>query len=248
MSTLWFCGDTHGSLLHLQRAWDRHGPVDAIIHLGDFDLARSLSDELSKDLAAVFWWIPGNHDFDQKSHHQYLFADPLASRCLHAQARRVADIRIAGLGGNFQGKVWRPPEPPQEAHPLKVRQRAGRASDAPSLKLLGAIWPDQVAQLSKQRASILVTHEAPSSHRNGFAAIDELAAKLGASLIVHGHHHEDYDATINGGRTRVMGVGFRGITDQHGRRIVPGSRGNRSAPLHHRPIASPSPAPTGGSP
>lgn len=224
MTTIWFCGDTHGSLVHLQRAWDRYGPVDAVVHLGDFEQEKPLSSHLSKALADVFWWIPGNHDFDQKSYHQHLFADPLACRCLHAQVRRVADVRIAGLGGNFQGTVWRPPAQPLEAHPLKVRQRASRSDDTPSLKKIGAIWPDQVEQLSKQRASILVTHEAPSSHRHGFAALDEMAMKLGAQLIAHGHHHEDLDSTIADGRIRVIGVGLRGITDQNGNRVVPGEK------------------------
>lgn len=228
MSTVWFCGDTHGSLVHLQRAWDRHGPVDAVVHLGDFELEQPLSSLVSKALADVLWWIPGNHDFDQRRFHQHLFTDRLASRCLHAQVRRVAALRMAGLGGNFQSKVWRPPAPAMDVNPLRARQRAARASDMPSLKKLGAIWPDQIEQLSKQRASILVTHEAPSSHRHGFSEIDALAVKLGVSLIVHGHHHEDLDSTVADGAIRVLGVGLRGITDQAGLRIVPGEQSRRA--------------------
>jgi hypothetical protein len=38
------------------------------------------------------------------------------------------------------------------------------------------IFPDDVDRLAEQSFDVLVTHEAPSSHRHGFAVIDELAA------------------------------------------------------------------------
>lgn len=38
------------------------------------------------------------------------------------------------------------------------------------------IFPDDYERLLKQRADILVTHEAPSAHPHGFAAIDLLPA------------------------------------------------------------------------
>ena len=43
--------------------------------------------------------------------------------------------------------------------------------------------------LASQKADILVTHEAPSSHPAGNAALDALARAMGARMIVHGHHH-----------------------------------------------------------
>jgi len=52
-----------------------------------------------------------------------------------------------------------------------------------------AIWPEDIETLASQKADILVTHEAPSSHPSGSAVIDELARAMGARLIVHGHHH-----------------------------------------------------------
>jgi hypothetical protein len=54
---------------------------------------------------------------------------------------------------------------------------------------------------------VLVTHEAPSCHRHGFAAIDRLAEVAAARLIVHGHHHESYAAKLPGG-IDVRGLGF----------------------------------------
>jgi hypothetical protein len=55
------------------------------------------------------------------------------------------------------------------------------------------------------RFDVLISHEAPSSHRHGFAAIDRLADAGGARLIVHGHHHESYVAKL------ANGIGVRGL-------------------------------------
>lgn len=44
---------------------------------------------------------------------------------------------------------------------------------------LSTIFWDIYEKLWEQRADILVTHEAPSCHRNGFSAIDELAQSMG---------------------------------------------------------------------
>lgn len=55
------------------------------------------------------------------------------------------------------------------------------------------------------RADVLVTHGAPSCHELGFAEIDHVADALGVRLIVHGHHHQDYEAAV--GRIPVVGVG-----------------------------------------
>jgi len=52
-----------------------------------------------------------------------------------------------------------------------------------------------------------VTHEAPSCHRHGYAVIDDLAAAGGAKLIVHGHHHDSYTATLPNG-IPVRGLGL----------------------------------------
>ena len=50
-----------------------------------------------------------------------------------------------------------------------------------------------------------MTHEAPRSHPAGNAALDALARAMGASLIVHGHHHVPYRAVAPDG-LRAMGV------------------------------------------
>lgn len=57
--------------------------------------------------------------------------------------------------------------------------------------------------LKNQRADILVTHEAPSAHRHGFA-IDDLARRLGVTTSFN-----------------AVEVGFRGIIDQDGQPKTP---------------------------
>jgi hypothetical protein len=67
------------------------------------------------------------------------------------------------------------------------------------------IFPEDVDALSSQCFDVLVTHEAPSSHRHGSAVLDALAEAGGARLIVHGHHHESYEALLDSG-VRVRGL------------------------------------------
>jgi hypothetical protein len=43
-----------------------------------------------------------------------------------------------------------------------------------------AIWREDIEALAAQRADVLVTHEAPSSHPSGVAVIDALARRMGA--------------------------------------------------------------------
>ncbi len=69
------------------------------------------------------------------------------------------------------------------------------------------IFPEDFERLRTERFDVLVTHEAPSSHPHGFAVIDRLAEISGARLIVHGHHHRSYAATLASG-IRVRGLGL----------------------------------------
>jgi hypothetical protein len=69
-----------------------------------------------------------------------------------------------------------------------------------------AVFPEDVEVLARQRLDVLVCHEAPTTHWLGFAAIDGLARRTGASLVVHGHHHRSYAGCLRDG-TRVRGLG-----------------------------------------
>jgi predicted phosphodiesterase len=59
----------------------------------------------------------------------------------------------------------------------------------------------------KGQVDVLATHEAPESHALGFQFLGDLARAMGVKLIIHGHHHERYSATIAGG-IRVEGIGM----------------------------------------
>ena len=119
--------------------------------------------------------------------------------------------RIAGLPGVFKPRVWDPAEPPPSFRSRSAFQAALRPGKAwrGGLPLFhrDTIFPEDFDRLSALRCDILVTHEAPSSHRHGFAVIDSLAASCGARLIVHGHHHQSYDALLRNG-IRVRGLGL----------------------------------------
>jgi hypothetical protein len=116
--------------------------------------------------------------------------DPPALPRLHGRAELAADVRLMGRG-------WRADHLAALEHSLGAM----------------AIWPEDVAALSGQRADILVTHEAPSSHPQGNAALDALGRAMGVRLIVHGHHHVNYLATAPDG-LRALGVAAAwGVTD-----------------------------------
>jgi hypothetical protein len=87
-----------------------------------------------------------------------------------------------------------------------------------------SIYPSVVDELAALHADILITHEAPSCHPNGFALIDDLALALGVKAVFHGHHRDRLDYSKQWERMgfRAFGVGLRGITDQEGVPIVPG--------------------------
>jgi hypothetical protein len=92
-----------------------------------------------------------------------------------------------------------------------------------------SIFFDDWMSLFAQRADILVTHEAPSCHPNGFLAIDELAQALRVKASFHGHHHDrlNYEAHWENMGFQAHGVGFCGVTDQFGGLVRPGELDSR---------------------
>ena len=215
-----FAGDTHGSLAHLAEA-----PGDCtVIHVGDFELAEPLEEALPAGLDKRFWWIPGNHDFDRESYYDRLHSSALSDRNIHGRVLQLEGIRVAGLGGVFLGRVWPAPSAPlfpSRRDYMRSLPRQNKWRGGLPLKLRSAIWAAEVESLSRQRADVLVLHEAPESHRHGFRALGDLARAMGARTIVHGHHHVDYLAEIDGG-VRVIGVGLRGLTALDGEVLKPG--------------------------
>lgn len=227
MSSLWFCGDVHGKFGHVLKALERH-PVEnrptALIFLGDLDPQESLSRIFRCFLDAGIepWFIHGNHESD--------FANTWANtidcweRNLHGRVETIAGVRVAGLGGVFRDETWYPPAEPKfhsldgyirhltSNQPSRLRDDVG-TSKRTRVASTG-IFPDVVASLSRQRADVLVTHEAPGCCQYGFDVIDQLSRDLGAGQVFSGHHH--HDRALSGRGFDAFQVGLRGIRELSG--------------------------------
>jgi len=214
-----FAGDPHGNFEPLIAAVKKYHP-EAVVLLGDYDLKKPLQEyiqEICED--TQIWWIPGNHDFEPPQHYHNLFSSELATQNLHLKVVEIAGIRIAGLGGIFLGRVWYPPYAPKWK---SKRHYLNSCSDTVvtelSLKYQSAIWLDEWAELKKLKADILVTHEAPRSHKHGFIVIDQLAEAMGVRKVFHGHLHEHYFAKIRKG-IQVVGVRDACVVDLMGEEV-----------------------------
>ena len=218
-----FAGDPHGNFKPLIAAVHAHKP-EAVVLLGDYDLDKPLENCLRDilDLTEI-WWIPGNHDFETPSKYKNLFHSALADRSLHLRVIEVAGLRIVGLGGIFLGRVWYPPMQPRwknKAHYLNTQRQNNKHIDL-SLKYKSAIWHDEFHALKALKADILVSHEAPGSHRHGFHVIGELAAAMEVKTIFHGHLHENYSSIIKK-NIHVHGVANTAVTNLVGHTLVNG--------------------------
>ena len=217
-----FVGDIHQQWDKIERGLASLAPLPrAAILLGDLQCEKPL-DVLATpflDRGIAVYWIFGNHDNDGGPEMWANLADPAlnpitAPGALHGRVLEIEGIRIAGLGGTFRPRVWEPPDAPRLharaalADDVAGMVRGWRADHVAALvHSLGstAIWPEDYEALASQRADILVTHEAPSSHPAGNTALEGLARLMGVRLIVHGHHHVTYRAVAPDGLT-VMGV------------------------------------------
>lgn len=101
--------------------------------------------------------------------------------------------------------------PPENRHWNSALLDASRTGKL--LKHHSTIFPADYERLVDMKADILVTHEAPSCHPNGFKEIDLLAQMMGATVF-HGHHHDamDYSRQFDTLGFHAYGVGFCGIT------------------------------------
>lgn len=185
---LWFAGDIHGNLDHIDQAL-LHGhaaltqPPSWLALLGDIELGgtQTLRDALAptRDIEPTlkFAFVHGNHDADTHGHWARLHAcgDAVA---LHGQVVSLDGIKVAGIGGNFLGRVWAPPNLPTYVSRAQATHRsAGEVARGQQYapRLNGAIYKDEVDRLASQRADILVTHEAFSCHPYGWEVLDQLA-------------------------------------------------------------------------
>jgi predicted phosphodiesterase len=222
-----YCGDPHGGIRgSLQYIIDAalETRASAVILLGDIEPARPLPDEL----ASIFdrlWWIPGNHDSDSDESWRRVSTPEMLNRNLHGRVVTLQDsgLRIAGLGGVFREAVWHPSPASARGGAPAFRNRRQHAKSTPRQdrwegghhrRHWGTIYPDELDRLAELRADVLVTHEAPAYHPNGFDILDTLAQSLGVKVAVHGHHHDRLDSSARWAAQgfNSFGVGLRGIT------------------------------------
>ena len=225
-----FCGDAHGRLEKIVEAALRRRPM-AVVLLGDIESPRPLHLELAPIIDLV-WWVCGNHDTDNARSWSHLVDSDMAERRLDGRVVTLPDgTRLAGLGGVFRQDAWYPPAEPRFASydEWHASLRAGspqreEINGTQRLKHRSTIFPAEYLALARQRADILVTHEAGASHPSGFDAIDELASAMGVHTTFHGHHHDrlEYSAQWEQLGFRCHGVGLRGISNRAGEVVVPG--------------------------
>lgn len=206
---IWFLGDVHGGFEHIGLVLRRVQQLQYVLQqnrswpswlvfLGDIDPPGMSFRESLTPLREAFpsikiAFIHGNHDADEHESWARLH-DAGDAVALHGRVVELDGVRVAGLGGNFLGRVWYPPEAPRIAsrkeathrHPNLVRR--GQIH-APSLN--GAIYKNELDALARQRADILVTHEAFSCHHHGWEVLDQLARDLRVVRAFHGHTHDD---------------------------------------------------------
>ncbi|WP_292451998.1 metallophosphoesterase [Methylibium sp.] len=221
-----FCGDPHGQFGHIVRAAQQLKAC-AVVLLGDLQPTRPLHLELGP-IADRTWFIHGNHDTDSEEGFRNVWDSGMADRNLHGRVATLPDgTRVAGLGGVFRERVWYPPGDARfnnhEAH-LNATGPWDRWRDGPPLRHWSSIYPEVVAELAAMEADVLVTHEAPACHPNGFALIDDLARAMRVRALFHGHHHDRLDYSEGWPKLgfRAFGVGLRGITRLDGAPVVTG--------------------------
>jgi predicted phosphodiesterase len=243
-----YCGDPHGQLAHIERA-ALELRASAVVLLGDIEPKRPLEEELAA-IADKVWWIPGNHDADTDANWRNVWGSALAERNVHGRVVTLPDgTRLAGLGGVFREAVWYPsaaaarggaPAFSSRKEHAKSTPRQDRWQGGHHRKHWGTIYPDEVDRLANMRADILVTHEAPGYHPNGFDLLDTLGQSMGAKVLVHGHHHDCLDSSVMWTRQgfKSHGVGLRGITaidaDGNAEVVVAGELDSARAHRQHK--------------
>lgn len=246
--SLIFIGDIHQDWTAVEAGLATlSAPPEGAVLLGDIECTRPLDDLAAPLLqrGVAVYWIHGNHDYDTGPQMWDNLTEPsrnprTAPGALHRRVLQIGAVRVAGLGGVFLPQVWPAGAPPrvQRRSDLPSYLAAARPElDTSGLVSLGhflavtAIWPEDVQALSSERADVLVTHEAPSSHPEGSGVVDELARAMGARLIVHGHHHVTSSATAEDG-LRVLGVGDTWAVDLDGHVVWRGQKRRRPLPRY----------------
>jgi len=255
-----FVGDIHRRWDHVEAGLAAlPAPPRAAVLLGDLECDAPLDVLAAPFLrrGVAVHWIFGNHDYDGGPEMWANLAAPernplTEAGALHGRVAEIGGLRIAGLGGTFRRRVWEPPAAPRLHSRAELPDdlatldagwtEAQRIAMGEALSAM-AIWPEDWNALMKQHADVLVTHEAPSSHPAGMAALEDLARTMGARLIVHGHHHVNTLSVAADG-LRVLGVASAWGARADGTTLWPGDtpRWQHAAPpgwrtIHDRAMA-----------
>lgn len=230
--SIWMVGDCHGSFSHVLEAVGQIAPsrISTLVFLGDLDCSQALEHELSEIRCYVeddVWFIPGNHDTDSNQAWNALAASCWSDNNLHGKVKRVGGWQVAGLGGVFRSSIWAPPAEAKfdsykafrkDLISRRPPREWGLSETTAERRHLSTIFPDTVQQLGKQRAQVLVAHEAPSCHEFGWPIIDDLAKRMGVSYVFHGHHHETKIYPYCG--FQAIAVGYKAIVELDGNGVI----------------------------
>ncbi len=214
-----FAGDPHGSYAHLYPFIQERENV-ALVILGDLQLTTTTElDNLARH--CDIWFIHGNHDSKTVAAFEAIWGSQWKERNIHGKVVNIQGTRIAGLGGVFRGHIWMPPHRPMFFDPIHYCQYSPQEKiwrGGVPLRHRTSIFPSDVEGLEAQKADILITHEAPRPHPQGFAVINQLTRKMGVKKIFHGHHHDNFDyRPINRNKAcEIFNIGFRSLADING--------------------------------
>lgn len=204
-----FIGDPH-KLLDQAAAIAAAEQADLVILAGDQTPEESM-DEVMHRFPCKVRFILGNHDTDEECF--LLNHLPVWDKNINCRVIEFGGVRIAGLGGVFRGAIWYPRHEKtwrfydRESF-LKHCRSHSRYKDWLPRKHWSTIFPEDFETLkSKGPADVLVCHQPPSIHRHGFKEIDHLAEHLNVKMVIHGHHHEFYESTMENG-VKVAGLGI----------------------------------------
>jgi hypothetical protein len=216
-------GDVPCQFAHPSQLFDWERP-DAILLLGDLTPRRPLEAESGPILIeAKIRFSHGSHDTDSAQGHNHVSASSLTHWHRHGTVEDNFGIRIAGVNGVFWERNWMPLAHPvhrsyahffwslDDKRPLREHCPDTQISNRQERLHCGSIFPDDVDVLASHNGDILMTHEAPSCHPNGFAVMDSLAQAMRGMTLFHDHRHQ-WHAYRNDRTT----FGFRayGVTQQ----------------------------------
>jgi len=201
---VFFVGDPHGEsefIVDLALS----NPTSKVVLLGDLQFSEKDCSLLPKNV----FWIHGNHDTDKDEYTHVINHQQNISSTV-----QNFGVAVGGLGGIFRQKSW---DVRCEKYPhfsrLEKEESLPKHHTMPR-KELSSIYPSDVQELlSFGTCDILVAHEAPRISRllGSFGKIDDVARKLRANTIIHGHHHVSYVREVN--YLKVFGVGLREILE-----------------------------------